>query len=743
MAQPYWNTSAGSLGIYPAEDLLYIQLSASSPFSATISYNLLNGKLPDGVTLDSTTGVIRGNPLSVVTQTTYTFTIRLIDGLGNVRDRTFSIDIFDRTGVKITTPPGTIIDTVDSLYINFPIQYVNPISATNLIFNITSGELPPGLSLSNEGVISGWPEPPVVLTTPTPTTTTYTFSISLTTDLARDTVTYSIVVRNHRLTNPSNTRRPAILNRKPLKLNENDPYLPYYLTSNSLPDAVSDDKYSFKIIGHDFDNAELIYQYEHLPPGLSGNPVTGWITGTPSVSPNTLSRYTFKVTVAKKDNTSFVSDVEEYTLLINNGVVRDIVWNTPTDLGSVDNGSISELVVSATSVNSLQYIVVAGKLPPNISLRTTGRLIGRIPFQPTTTLLKEGDSTTFTFTIRAFNPTSPLNSVDRTFTLTVNQTYGHPYETIYLKAYPDIPSKRILNSLLSSDTLIPPSYLHRPDDLNFNKASDVRVAHMFGVHSSSYEQYIAAMDKNHYTKRLVLGSLQKAVAKDSNNNIIYEVVYSPVFDDLSTSDGVSVPKSVFWKEDINLYDNDWITSNAVDNTSEDVIYTSFTPTIIRTVYPNSLVNMRAQMASVITQYTNQALLPTWMTSQQENGNTLGYMPVWVLCYVQPKILVDGVGYTYDEFAGMSLDRANYRSYAEQVIYNIENDWGYTLNEIDFQVDRYLIDKTATYNWNNNLINSTWVSLPSAFPPPSIQGAYDISVIFPQENILPNRYQINN
>jgi hypothetical protein len=450
-----------------------------------------------------------------------------------------------------------------------------------------------------------------------------------------------------------------------------------------------------------------------MPPGLTGNPNTGWVVGTPVISPNTISLFTFSVSVSKADNSGIRSNTETYSLLVNNNVARDIVWSTPSDLGSIDNGSISKLAVAATSVNALQYIVVDGKLPPNIKLLTSGRLVGRIPFQPTTTLLKQGDTTTFTFTISAFNPKAPLDSVNKTFTLTVLQQYSIPYETVYLKAYSNVPSKRIVNSLLADPALIPQSYLYRPDDSNFSKAVDIRIAHMFGVQSASNDQYIAAMKTNHYSKRLVLGPMQTAQANDANNNVIYEVVYCPVFDDQATSDGLSVPRTIFWKEEINMFDNLWVTSNNTDNTSETEPKTSNSPTKVRAVYPNSLRNMREQISNVIPQYTNQSLLPEWMTSQQANGETLGYLPVWVLCYTLP-------------------------GYSAKVVENINNNWPHNFNDIDFVVDRYLIEKTATYNWNTNIGNPTWTSLPSAFPVPTLLGANDIPVLFPQESILPNR-----
>jgi hypothetical protein len=68
--------------------------------------------------------------------------------------------------------------------------------------------------------------------------------------------------------------------------------------------------------------------------------------------------------------------------------------------------------------------------------------------------------------------------------------------------------------------------------------------------------------------------------------------------------------------------------------------------------------------------------------------------------------------------------------------NINNNWSHTLNEIDFTVDRYIVDKSASYDWNNNLTIPTWGQLPSATPAPSPLNKNDITILFPRETILP-------
>jgi hypothetical protein len=104
-----------------------------------------------------------------------------------------------------------------------------------------------------------------------------------------------------------------------------------------------------------------------------------------------------------------------------------------------------------------------------------------------------------------------------------------------------------------------------------------------------------------------------------------------------------------------------------------------------------------------------------MTSQQANGSTLGYTQAWVICYTKP-------------------------GFADIIKTNIENNWDYTLNLINFQIDRFSVDKSATYNYNNTTIPPSWDDLPSATPTPDPLDSEDFYVLFPRKTILPNETQ---
>lgn len=824
MAQPIWNTTAGSIGTYPATVPLTTQLSATavSPAS-TITYILLSGTLPSGISINSS-GLISGTPTLVTTDTTSTFTIRATDNLSNIRDRTFSMIISGVAIPEFTTPEGSILNTLDSIWIELPITYSNPDSTNEVIVELQEGSLPPGLEINSAGLIRGYANPPLVnvtlneletnatiteitsnlitctsttqftigrpviftgttfggidegdtyyiksinstttftisatqngpvfpllsdtgsmavtlpaVSTGQPTIRTYSFILRLISDLGGDTASYTITVVNQNTPvsqggpgNTPNSRIPTILNTRPLTYNitDNDPYYGYYIlppvapTINANIGTIKSGEYfSFKIIGYDFDGNGLTYDYVDLPVGLTGDVNTGWITGTPTLNNVGLSTYSFAVNVYKTANPSIVTTNFNFTYNLSNEITDTIVWITDTDLGVVFNGSISTLNVNAIADTELSYRIVEGSLPPNLLILSNGEITGRVADQPTTTLLEQGAETVFSFTVQAYSPIYSVVQSTKTFTITVLQEYTQPTDTLYIKAAPSVNDRNILASLLDSTTLIPNEMIYRPNDIYFGKASSIIYEHAFGIYASDIDEYLAAVTRNHYWRNITLGEIKTAVAKNSAGDVIYEVVYSEVIDNLVNPEGISIQQSIYWPRPIDLGLGPWYTSITDIYTSyEDVLgqeyYTSLTPGYARTLYPNSLFNMRNRVGQVVGQVKDSTLLPLWMTSQQENGGTLGYTQAWVICYTKP---------------GFSTTIKN----------NIQNDWQYTLNQINFRIDRFSVDKSETYNYDKKLNPPAWTGLPSADPVPDPLDSKDFYVLFPRQTILPDETQ---
>jgi len=849
MAQPIWNTPAGSIGTYPATIAMVTQLSASAVSPATsVTYTLLSGTLPNGISINSS-GLINGTPTLVTTDITNTFTIRATDNLSNIRDRTFSMSVSGVAIPEFTTPAGSILNTLDSVWVELPIAYSNPDNTNEVVIELQEGTLPPGLEINGEGIIRGYANPPTVsvtlnqvqtnatatdsitnlitcvsttqftigrpvvftntafgditegdtyyiktidstttftisstqngdvfpltsdnglmrVTLPAisvgqPTIRTYSFLLRLSSNLGGDTATYTITVVNQNTPisqggpgYTENSRIPTILNTRPRTfiITDNDPYYGYYIlppvspTVNATIGTIRSGEYfTFKVIGYDFDGDPLTYEYIGLPTELTGDTETGWITGTPTLNSIGLSTFNFIVNVYKTNNSSIATTDFNFSYNLSNEITGYITWITPSNLGTIFNSTVSTLNVVAESDIELSYRITSGSLPPNLTLSDNGEIIGIVADQPTSSVLQQNDETVFTFTVQAYSSLYPVVQSTKTFNVTVLQEYTQPTDTLYIKAAPSINDRNIINSLLTSETLIPEEMVYRPNDIYFGKATNVIYEHAYGIYASDIDEYLAAVTQNHYCRNITLGEIKTAVAKNSAGEIIYEVVYSEVIDNLVNPSGISIQQEIYWPTPIDLGLGPWYTSITDIYTSYETVlgqeyYTSLTPGYARTLYPNSLFNMRNRVAQVVGQEYDSRLLPLWMTSQQENGGTLGYTQAWVICYTKPRIVVDGTALMYADFNATGLKRTDYFSYAELIKNNINNNWPYTLNQINFKIDRFSVNKSETYNYDKNLNPTAWTGLPSATPVPDPLDSKDFYVLFPRQTILPDQSQ---
>ena len=694
-----------------------------------VTVRLRQGTLPPGLEINAQ-GIIRGYANPPTTSTTALSVETYATSTDSVSDL---ITVVSTVGFALGRPVTFTSAPFGGLVENqtYYVKSINSITE----FSVSLTQNGDTVNLTTDTGLMQVTLPPAPVNTPV--IRTYTFILELTSPLGGDTGSYSITVANQNTPveqggpgKELNTRSPVILNTRPLTylLTDQDPYYGYYIlppVDPSVPamigTVVSGEYFAFKIIGNDFDGNPISYTFSSLPLGLVGNTQTGWITGTPTIPLRGISHYEFSVYVYKNYNHLIRSELYNFALNVRNEITNVIIWRTNSNLGNIYNGSISDLAVAAKSDTILKYRITGGSLPPNLTLADTGDIIGRVADQPTDTLLAIGDETVFTFTVEAYSPDFATISSSKTFTLTVVQAYDRPTETLYIKAAPPLNDRQILKTLLDNDTYIPPEMIYRPNDVYFGKATSVIYEHAYGIYASDIERYLEAIkEKNYYWRYITLGEIKTAVAKNSAGEVIYEVVYSEVIDDLVNPQGVSVPIEIFWPRPIPLNLGFWYTSLVDTFTSYEIIesqeyYTALTSGTARTLYPNSLYNMRERISIEIGQDKNSNLLPLWMTSQQADGNTLGYTQAWVICYTKPG------------FANIIKDKINTK-------------WPYKLNVINFQLDRFTVDKSATYNYDTLVDPHQWTSLPSATPAPDPLDSKDFYVLFPRKTILPDKAQ---
>ena len=352
------------------------------------------------------------------------------------------------------------------------------------------------------------------------------------------------------------------------------------------------------------------------------------------------SLYTFTVNAYAADPSQDLYNVASVTVTNGGSGYSDI--NLPILEFSAPVGADAE---RATAV----AVVVGGEI---VSINITNQGAGYYS-EPTLTITQSfgGSGAVLTPIIQSYTQRDAI-SVFKTFTITIFREYNYPYQNLYVVAMPPVNDRVLLDELLTNQEIFVPAYIYRPQDANFGVSTAVKYEHAYGLAPETIDTYVSSLYLNHYWKNLILGSIETAQALDAAGNVVYEVVYSKIVDNLVNAAGQSVSKIV------NL---PYAITDPADGSTE-----------ILQVYPNSLVNMRDQVIDVVGQISTK--LPLWMTSKQSNGRVLGFTPAWVICYANP---------------GRS----------KQIAYYISEYFAQQLNSVDFKVDRYVLDRTLSKNWD--------------------------------------------
>ena len=595
LVQPIWITPPGSLGTVPEGTFYQVPLQVEEPGGDQVFFQAIAGSLPSGIecTID---GVIQGVPNNIVTvadevviagrNVTSKFAIRAytktvvnnVIVLNRLADRTFTITVAGQNAPQWITPPGQIGQYWDGelLEPGVQLQYVND-NNTGVppAISLVSGRLPPGLTLSSTGLISGYIglNPTISVTpgfsrvgqgysvypfdfTAETLNANYEFALQVTDGKTSAIQTFSMFVWSTDAFNASTTLITA-----------DDSYLTASIANINVPvlnniqgsigSAPSDTFFAYKFTGEDINGDEIRYSGLNIPPGLYLDPVSGWLSGyLPSIG-LTETVYNFNIQVYIYATPSVISDPYQYSLTSIGPISTGVIWVTPSKLGSIANGGTSIFYVKATTIAGLplEYRLQSGsdsRLPQGLTLLPSGNIVGRVSFNifsldSGATTIDRNTTTfdlTYTFTVNAYSVNGYVN-VFKTFTINVVPVYSTPYNNLYIECMPPVPDRQLIGSLLENRSIFTPSLIYRPDDYNFGVSSNVTYYHAYGLNAVSLNYYIESLQLNHYWKNLTLGKIKTAQALDPvTGKVIYEVVYSEVVDNLVNNNGVSVGKEV-------------------------------------------------------------------------------------------------------------------------------------------------------------------------------------------------------
>ena len=794
-----WVTENTDLGTIAFNQYFSIPITAVSP-GRTVLYEVIAGSIPGGTQV-SNNGIMSGVPeLTVVgnkgQDVTSKFVVRayttsVVNGVTVVdqfKDKTFTITIAGRTLPQFVTPAGQLGSYYDGSPIT-PIQIEFTDILNGATLQVAGGSLPPGLTLSPEGLISGYIIPAAIADEPagydlTPedafgydflfraSNFNYQFTLEVTNGRESNLRTFEIYVISRDTLTADTTIWTA--DNTLITADESSERIPFLTNPEGSIGTVRDDNFfAYQFTALDLDGQAVEYvlieqsgdDYNwSVPQGLVLDPLTGWLYGIIPAQGLSERTYTIAIRVRTLNDPTVQSKIYLFTLTVISGIDKRVTWITPHDLGQIVNGSASLLKIEAVSPQreNLSYRLTPGSkslLPQGLTLLPSGLIAGNCSYATFT--LDNGTTTfdvnsknplvnqpttwdlTYRFFVNAYSPTtqeviysvsyitiqnggsgytSPptvtiappdasgapaivesvfvnggkitgitlasygfgyltapvitvtgggpfatgailtanleaittrfLVSENREFVLRVIRKYNEPLNTLYIEALPPIQNRELLENLTQNPDLLPPSDIFRLDDPNFGVSQRVVYAHAYGLIPAKFDDYVRSLQLNHYWKQLTLGEIKTAQATDSSGNVIYEVIYSEIIDNLVNGQGQSVGKEVELEYPITYFEDD--------------------STVITTVYPNSLDNMRTQVIDQIGSVSG--LLPLWMTSFQENKRQLGFVPAWVIAYVKP---------------GTS----------KRLSFKIQEQFGINLNRIDFEADRYVLDAQASLHWD--------------------------------------------
>ena len=343
---------------------------AGEPYSATLAasggvapytWSLASGSLPAGLTLDPSTGTITGTPAAPGTST---FTVTVTDSANPAATAAATLTIAVTEPLKVTTTslPGAIAG------VPYSATLAASGGAAPYTWSLNSGSLPAGLTLDpSTGTITGTPA--------APGTSTFTVTV---TDSANPAATAAATL--------------TIAVTEPLKV-----------TTTSLPGAIAGVPYSATLAAS---GGAAPYTWSlnsgSLPAGLTLDPSTGTITGTPA-APGTS---TFTVTVTDSANPAATAAA---TLTI--AVTEPLKVTTTSLPGAIAGVPYSATLAASGGAAPYTWSLNSGSLPAGLTLDPSTGTITGTPAAPGTS----------TFTVAVTDSANPAATAAATLTIAVTE----------------------------------------------------------------------------------------------------------------------------------------------------------------------------------------------------------------------------------------------------------------------------------------------------------------------------------
>ena len=731
MAKPVWTTSAGSLGTVQERTTQSFTLDATD----ATTFSLQSGTLPGGLRLEGNR--IIGTPFEVSDTQTNKFVIRASNNEGSI-DRTFTITVEGEDAPFWLTPEGTLpIGPQGEQFIlnRSVVDFQLSAGDSDLTAGETLeyylddlfGELPPGLTLSKDGKLSGIIEAELTVDYKASSTNYdrqqydqfpfdygggddgsgapkylnrfYEFFVTVSDGVTRARRRFRIFVVNEQnfrsdtlaiqadtetfISSATYLRTPIWLTTGNLGIKRANNFITIPLEvydPNQFSGAVT-----YELINNEDSSASI------LPPGMTLDATNGVLFGKVPYQPAVTETYTFTIQIKRQDiySTESVIHSRQFILKIQGEVDSTIKFTTPELIGTLSPNQTSTLRIDATTILSnadVRYRFLSGVLPPGIILSGGGELIGKISQFESTAGAGDGLTTVdlTDFGLNSFTLDGGTTSIDREFRFTVQARDYYQqsavekqfriavtadtltqYSNIFLQPLLPKSKRQYYYDFITNNTIFPDNILYRPNDPAFGTQNQIKMLLQYGIETLKIEEYVPALVRNFHRKTFKFGDVKIATAKDDNNNVIYEILYVDIFDDAEKING-----SVASKIDITKTSKDLTVDTDQYKASTNII--TIDQLVKRFLYPNSVSNMQKRLKELYPDgdstiiNINEKFIPLWMNSTQTTtGTALGYTKAVPIAYAKP-------------------------GYGATVLENIQ-DSGFDFKTINFEVDRLTID----------------------------------------------------
>lgn len=654
----------------------------------TSTFKIISGKLPPNLQLLSD-GTISGILDPVLNTTQSKFVIRETSDQG-ITDQTYSIDVPKTNFIVWNTPAGYLPVGVNDEQYAFNNQWVQfqldaesnvPIGNTPIKFYIPDhgGKLPPGLILDQTGIISGFIKDQLSIdsyaslnggydtdffdkynydhgTSFVSTSTTnqiigvpkiYRFNVVATDGVISTSTTFKIVVTDTDILNYNLSAMPQDVPLLPIPPGDIYVQYPQWINGSDLGiiRAENNDDISVQVYDPTPSIGSLSYTLttgtnalSNLPDGLLLDSRQGYIYGFIPYQPAYTKTYRLTINAIKTINHSntytSVTSTNVFSLIVKGAVDSTINWVSTASLGTIEPDHISELAVNAAQIGSsysIKYSLYSGILPPGLSLERDGSIVGEALY---------GNTGTYTFTVQA-NDVYELNAIFTTTSITVVEQTSTQYTNIYLKPYLTKDKRTYYNEFISNEAIFTPSLMYRYFDPNFGVQREIKIMLEYNIERVQSDYFAVAMQENFYRKKLWFGDVKTAIAKNDQGNIVYEIVYIDIIDDMINNDSMSISSTIY-------QNNENYHPNSIDNMRERL--------------------RRIQLPNNVYIEVDDLNLPRFMKTAQGNSYIPpGYIKLVPLCYTLP-------------------------NQSSKIVSQIKFS-GFDFKKVNFEIDRLIIHKS--------------------------------------------------